>query len=270
MKKSIFKFGVLFAAMVAAASLTGCHGDDGEPGPAGTNGTNGTNGLDGVGFEEGVSRGKIVVELDGQRPDGADFTQTIEFPYAPTNLEYSRLTRYDEGTNDDNYVQLARFQGYDGLSGGGNVRYFWSETYSWLNEGNDVYNIDFDDMAIYASVSFPDEKKYFNLNAYFDFGRYLDESGEPYYEGNVTEPNIVSYTTTPGADGKFGYKLTGTIPADNNSSGYDLHVTITADVLVYENIGGESEGPSRSASPKRTGKVSSSAKKVAKAEMLPM
>src|SRR4051812_2009107 len=93
----------LFVAIVSIASLiAGCKGKDGDPGPAGTNGTNGTtgtngtNGTNGTGFDEATKNGNIMIYLDGTRPDGIAFKDTLDFRFCPTNVgQYSVAYTYN-------------------------------------------------------------------------------------------------------------------------------------------------------------------------------
>ena len=275
MKKNTFSLGSLLMLLFAAVLMVACTGEQGEPGPAGPNGkdgtdglagkdgakgADGTNGANGVGFDEAISKGKIVVELAGKRPDGIAFTRTIEFPYAPTDLYFSSLQKGGEGGDQ---VYLKRFLKYDGVSAlepwsEGWSYYYASRSFSSPSVQNGVYNLNFQHVYFAAPIEFPEEKKYFNLDIFgyegdFYFTKYIEsEGGTPVYDGYLTEPNIESYTAPPAANGKFIYKYSGIISGDNNSSGYDLHVVVTADVTVYEQIqhineGGE-RGPGREAS----------------------
>jgi hypothetical protein len=276
MKKNIFKFGALFAIVVAAVSMVSCNGDDGELGPAGTNGTNGTNGANGangangVGNDQALSRGKVTVALEGTRPDGVAFTKTVEYAYAASDLDYSQLHREEPGTNDDNSTQILRYQGWDGLNAGSyQGRYYLSWSRSQISQDG-AYDLFFQQEIIRASVEFPTEKKQFQLEANFSFSKYFDnEVGEFVYDGNLTDAEVISFVSTPGNDGKFGYKYTGTISDDYNNTGYDLKITVTGDVLVYENLeGGSISGPGRVAS--TFGSLLTGGKKTTKAEMMPL
>jgi hypothetical protein len=285
MKENILKWSSLFSLFLAATLMVSCQGDDGAIGPAGTsgtngtngtsgtNGTNGTNGKDGLGFKDALAYGKITVEFVGQRPDGVDFTHTVEFPYAPSDLRSSALYRAAAPSDDHNQVSLTRYQeGIDGpLNNNEGSSYYSCTAYSNISNTEGVYEIEFDGASFETSVEFPDEKAYFNLGGYtYYFGKYIDESGNPYYGGYLNDAEIISFPTNPGNTGKITFKYTGTVPSSYNSTGYDLKVTVTADVSIVENIGKGNQEGRISAAPKSNGKEASQSKKIAKVQMLPM
>lgn len=283
MRKNILKFGSLSSLFVIAALMVSCQGDDGAPGPAGTNGTNGTNGTagtngtngeNGVGFEDALKYGKITAEFSGKRPDGTDFTATIDFPYTPSDLDYTSLYRFESPSDDYNKVTMKRYQeGTDGSFRNAKESegsHFSTEAWSWISSFEDSYNLEFYQTEFYTAIKFPDEKKYFDLSAYlYDVRKNInDETGEVTYRDDyLMNPVFTTFTTTPGNTGKFAFKFSGTIPAESNSTGFDLQVTFTGDISILEGMNENEEGRIRD--PKSNGRVAET-KKVAKAEMLSM
>jgi len=169
---------------------------------------------------------------------------------------------------NDNRVDLRRFQGPDGSGGEGSYYYYQHRSYSWPSEQTGFYNTEIDDAYFSAVVSFPDEKKYFVLEAYgveggFWLGKYLGEDGQPYNEGHLTNPEITSYTSVPGENGKLNFKYSGIVPASTNNTGYDLSIVVTGDVSVFELLNNGEEGPARES------KIATP-QKVGKTQMLPM
>jgi hypothetical protein len=286
MSKNILKFGSLSSLFFVAALMVSCQGDDGAPGPAGTNGTNGTNGANGtagtngtagengVGFEDALKYGKITAELSGKRPDGADFTATIDFPYTPSDLDYTSLYRYEAPTDDYNRVTMKRYQeGTDGSfrnAKESDGSHFYTQAWSWISGFESTYNLEFYQTEFYTAIKFPDEKKFFYLNSYiYNVQKNIDdETGEASYEdGYLMDPVITTFTAAPGNTGKFAFKFSGTIPGGSNSTGYDLQVTFTGDITILEGMNGGEEGRTRG--PNTNGRVAET-KKVAKAEMQSM
>lgn len=266
MKRKTFTWSSLTVLFFAACMVAACSGDEGEPGPAGTNGTDGKDGADGidVAYEEAISRGNVLLILDGTRPDGIAFKDTIDFRFS-TDWTASRLYRNDAPTDDYNEVSLRRRQSIDVQYGEGEMGVLNSYSEGFLESGEEgVYsNVD----VYYPTIAFPQEKKYFQLYASFWFQRYFD--GEGFVEsGTLVEGTVASYKRIVGTDGKFSYKISGTVPSEYNNTGYDLNVTVVTDVVVYEqlqNMTNERIGSSTS-----NGRTAPATKKVARAEMQSM
>jgi hypothetical protein len=289
MKKTtttLFRLASVAAVLAASAWLVSCSGDDGAVGPAGkdgTNGTNGTNGENGVGFDDAIAKGNIVLILDGKRPDGVAFKDTLDFRFAPTSPRYSSVEVYSfingEGETAQEYngyyANIKRFQSWDGSGDGyydengeaGTVR---SEVRSETDPAGNPSRQYFWLGTNAATVEFPAEKKYFELyiDSYFD--NYINEAGEWEVWGGygIADSTITTFTKTIAADHKLTYNITYTVPADYNSTGYDLKVTAVANVNLFEQI--ESNGGSRSSQTKNnsTGRTAAApSEKVTKAVM---
>jgi hypothetical protein len=188
--------------LVASGLLyTGCV-DDGE------------DGLNGKDFNETSKYGTVTMTFSGKRPDGVAFTETVLFPYTSTvssdgsaitsintNGTQFSITRYEAAPDDDNtpYIHL----------------------YSVLS-GEKLLTSDLNFMAVITTS----DLKYFQIITY------------PYnameHLGKNTPATGFSYNEATGA---LKYKLSGTIPAKSNSTGYDLTIAVDVDVKVYKFIG---------------------------------
>lgn len=259
----IFTIKPLIIALVAVIILTGCQ--DGDQGPAGTDGTNG------VGFEEALEKGNVLVYLDGTRPDGVAFKDTLDFRFSSSDLNYSYLYRYDPPSDSDNYTYLKRYLGFNAGGGyyddpEGGYAETWSEV--WFYSPNAGDTSIWVELGLNTSIAFPEDHKYFDLDDYYYFASYHDEVGEEYSYGNVTDSTFTAYSYT-GSTGSLKYKASFTVPADYNSSGYDLKVTYITDATVYESLTEYNDGRSKSKSAS-TERIAVEPKKVAKAVMKDM
>jgi hypothetical protein len=257
--KRIFTAGSLAALLfVASVVVVSCTGEDGDPGTAGTDGTNG------VGFDESLSKGNVVVILDGKRPDGVAFKDTIDFRYAPSDLGSSALTK--NGDSEDQYtrIYLDRYQSIDGRVNDINGVNVWGGSRVDGNNNTSTYSeLDLDDVVI----EFPADHKYFYLNTDFYWEKYYSEGVEEYT--NMTNPVLSGYTYDVATTGKIGFKLTGVVPAEENSTGYDLTVIAVVDASVYQQMESIEPDNGRVGSKKTTSNGKASAK-VMKAEMKSM
>jgi hypothetical protein len=265
----------LAIALVAVVILAGCKGDQGDPGPTGANGAtgatgatgttgatgaNGTNGIDGtngLGFDEAVANGGFSVILDGKRPDGVAFKDTLDFRYSDSNGDNSSISRYITDSDSDNYANIQRYLGAV------------SSPYYWDN--NNVGNIEsriqvtsegdtlrYSYLSLSVSVKFPSDHMYFDM----DDSYYFDETN--WDEGvNVTDSTLTNYSYAS-STGSIKYTVGYTVPAGNNATGYELKVTAIVDAFVYQQLSSEEalRGPSHNSSGGR--------KAVVKAEMKPM
>ena len=269
MKRKTFTWSSLTVLFFAACMVAACSGDEGEPGPAGTNGTDGKDGKD-VAYDEAISKGNVLLILDGTRPDGIAFKDTIDFRFATADWNTSSLYRNDAPTDDYNQVSLRRRQSIDMQFGEGEYGVLNAYSEGYLEGGEEgVYS---NVTAYYPTIAFPQEKKYFQLYASFWFQRYFDsEAGEFVEPGTLVDGAVTSYKRIVGADGKFSYKINGTVPAGDNNTGYDLKVTVIADALVYEQLQNNSDkNNGRIGSSKSNGRTAPAIEKVAKAEMQSM
>jgi len=240
------KLASLTVAIAAAAFLASCSGDDGAVGPAGKDGTNGTNGTNGVGFEEAISRGNVLIILDGKRPDGLAFKDTVNFRFAPGSPRYSSFQSYSDDYNyTDTYIK--RYQGWDQSGDPYNEDYTTGTLYSWTTVGLDAnvlkyqyLNFEFD----HVYIEFPAENKFFDLDFESYISNYVDsETGqwETYYSYNFGDSTITSFTNAI-TNGAFKYNIGFTVPADNNSTGYDLKVTAIGDLTLEQQMYNPNQG----------------------------
>jgi hypothetical protein len=235
MRKRFFRIGSFAILLVAAGLAASCSGDDGDPGVVGTNGT------EGVGFAEAVSKGGIILIVDGTRPDGVAFKDTVDFRFAGSNPNYSGLSRMNPASDVFNSVNLLRFQSMDDMLNSNNeLGYIYSSSVGALQDESPNESMGIQLQVNGVTIKSPTENTYFMLNFGTSFSHYYDaETGEgPIEEGNLVDGAFASYKRVVGADGKFEYKVSGTVPAENNNTGRDLKITVIADAIVSEQIGG--------------------------------
>jgi hypothetical protein len=221
--KQVLKFGLMFSIAFSSMMFTGCTGEDGDPGAigeTGAQGDKGDKGDNGVGLEDELKYGSITITYTGTRPDEVAFTKTITYKFAPIGaydlLEWSG-TGINGETGADEY-KVMRFLG--------SVDDVYQENYINLNlergvgEGDAiVYN--FDDFDVYSNIT-TDDFKYFVIDD--EFRSYASEAGVTGF----------SYTAATGAL-KFASEFT--VPGESNDTGFDLKVSATVDVKVFQNIG---------------------------------
>jgi len=248
--------------------LVNCKGDAGDPGPAGapgTNGTDGTDGTNGVGFSDAIAKGSITIYLDGTRPDGVAFKDTVTFPYSSNNMDYSYAYFYEPADSDVD-TGIKRYAGFNGMNSN-ESDYAYAESEVWFRTEAATKH----DTSKYFwgyfnfDVSFPAEGKYFTLQSYSNpyFDSYYNSDGSTSQDGNVTDSTFTGYKYDS-VSGGLKYKVGFTMAAGDNSSGYDLKVTYVTDAVVYRSLGGEERTLGR----RRTNVASANSRKSgAKAEM---
>jgi len=226
--KQVLKFGLMFSIAFSGMMFTGCSGEDGDPGITGDTGAEGDKGDtgdkgdqgdDGIGLEDELKYGSITVTYTGTRPDEVAFTKTIMYKFAPIGadglMEYSGTVVNGE-TGADEY-NVMRFLG--------SVDDVYQENYIHLNlnravgEG-DAIVYSFNDFEVYSNIT-TDDFKFFVIND--DFSTYASEAGITGF----------SYNAATGAL-KFASEFT-VIGADNDT-GFDMMVSATVDVKVFQNI----------------------------------
>lgn len=222
--KHTLKLSLSVLILAVLAFFAGCT-KKGDPGPAGADGTNGTNGTTGVGFDEAVKNGNIVVYFDGKRPDGVAFKDTIDFRFAPASLDYSSVYVYDV---DDNDFYVRRYSGMDFYidSEESDDNYADMDLEVYTGDGTNYYLY----LDLRADISTA-EFKYFQIDNYLyntDGSNYLNE-------------NFSGYSYDPGT-GKFKVTFSCTIDGGNNETTFPLNVKFVVDATVYEQIYGDRTG----------------------------
>lgn len=199
------------ALLFSIVLLSAC--EDGEPGP---------------GFTEATRYGNIVIDLSGKRPDGVDFTKSINFKFTPigTNGEGYGLSNssavYYDGP-EFRYFELVRFSGMvENAYLGNKIELEFFDNIS-DQPGRGIYYVDV------QTVVEIDNTKFFNLYLY-------DYEGEFF-----SEESIKSYSYNP-ETGKLSFVFEAIVPSEYNSTNYDLTVKITGNVTVLERIDGNFEG----------------------------
>jgi len=249
---TVLRMASLAAMFSASAWLVSCSGDDGAVGPAGkdgsngtngTNGTNGANGVNGVGYNQAISRGNVLLILDGKRPDGVAFKDTIDFRYAPSDLQFSNFYHGNAFSDDDTTSEFSikRFQSWDGE---GDTYYdendptgtLHSDAGTALDSKGTLLARYFEISTSYALVEFPAEKKYFEFNMDANYSLFPEDmQGKLVGDGeHFTDSTFTQFTDFIGADGVQKYNITFTCPADGNSTGYDLKITAIADLKLAQ------------------------------------
>jgi hypothetical protein len=262
--------------------LVNCKGDAGDPGPAGAPGTNGADGADGtngVGFDDAVSRGGVTVYLDGTRPDGVAFKDTLNFAYSSSNLGNSS-SYFDAPADSDVETGIQRYLGYNGQND--NSAWTWVGTEVWFNSAPATKKdtSKYIDFEVYAPVTFPKEGKYFQLvigacyngcydDAYFGID-YANDGTAQSYTGNVSDSTFTGYKYDT-ISGGLQYKSKFTVPDYGNSTGYSLKVTVVTDATVYRTIyNPNDERKSARAKSRAKSSAANSRKSPVKAEMQSM
>ncbi len=230
--KQVLKFGLMLSIAFSGMMFTGCSGEDGDPGvmgdtgaegdkgDTGDKGDKGDQGDDGVGLEDELKYGSITVTYTGTRPDEVAFTKTIVYKFTPIGandlMEYSGASMNEE-TGADEY-RVMRFLG--------TVDDVYQENYIHLNlireigEGDAVV-YSFDDFEVYSNIT-TDDFKFFVITD--DFNAYASEAGITGF----------SYNTATGA---LQFASEFTVIGEDNDTGFDLTVSATVDVKVFQNIG---------------------------------
>lgn len=232
--KAIFR--VLSIALLAVlVYLAGCKPEQGDPGPKGNDGTNGTNGTNGEAYDQAVSLGGIKILFTGQTPYGDPFSDTVNFKYSTTDLDYSYVYHY---STTDLYWYLRR---WDGLT------YYQAESYADIYyEEDSEAGYQYLDMDVNVDIS-SEDFKYFEVSDFFYYG-----------EGsNIDNPDFSEVTYDPNT-GKVQYDLAFTVPANNNETQYDLDVHVFVDATVYEYLysgGGRIAGDHRFKGGKSAGRI---------------
>jgi hypothetical protein len=240
MKKNTFSLSSLAMLFSAAIIIASCTGDDGAPGPAGTNGTNGTNGTDGkngtngAGFDEAIAKGNVIVMLDGTRPDGVAFKDTVDYRFSNNDMYYSSFyddTQTGEGEDSDIETRIQRYQGYDG---GG---YVSTNTKALVLTGITSKLLSTDMSTNNTIISFPAEHKFFYLEMYPYFNQsYNSETNQVDIATNLSDLTLTSYDYNVPTTGKAAYKYSGTLDGGSNSTGNDLKITVIVNATVYKSI----------------------------------
>jgi hypothetical protein len=250
--KTYFKFSLGTLCMALALALAGCNGEDGAPGPAGATGTagdkgdKGDKGPNGTGFDEAAQYGKLVVYLDGKRPDNIAFKDTMNFLFSPTNADdYSYAQVNGEGGDHNIYFYVERFLAMDNYETNDSHAGFYYQ--SWL-EGTDTVKIF--ELDLYSTVLTSDFK-YFELSdSYYD------------WEGvNVENTSLTNYSYNM-QTGSFRLKFSFLVLAEDNDTGYDLNVSGYITAKVFQHVGGS---PGRHPAPAQSGRISNGPKAVMRA-----
>jgi hypothetical protein len=208
---------------IIAAGFVACEGEQGEIGPNGIKGDQGNignTGANGEGFEELTKYGKIAVTFSGTRSDDEEFTETLDFIYLPTSgiSENSSFYKYENGTMEfligrENKGSVNK----TGRTEGGGMK-----NNVWIDVVKTSDGISLDQLVIYTDV-ITDDFKTFEIN--FNNGSW-DEG----FEAAITN---YSYDA---ATGKLKFDFSYTIPNFNSSTGFEINVTGTADLIVFEKL----------------------------------
>ncbi len=216
--RAIFILGIgLFLANCDGED--GANGLDGVDGINGENGENGENGLageDGEGFDELTQYGSITLNLSGTRADNVPFTHEAELKFSPSDIDDNNVRVFDDelsfrvlrflnspNSRDDNSVELD-FR----------VNDVGSETQSF-----ELF-VDFEEFGIISN----EDLKFFELGDFFSY------NGSGITNFNVSDYNFDDATNV------LAFSFTMDIAGDNNSTGNDLSISGTVDVIVFERV----------------------------------
>ncbi|MBT1686754.1 collagen-like triple helix repeat-containing protein [Dawidia soli] len=222
--KQLLTFGLICTIATSGFLFTACEGEDGEPGaagPQGEKGDKGDAGEDGVGFDEAVQYGNIVVQFKGARADGVAFNKTIDFKFSPTGPDaayYSYATPYQTEGGAVTEFRIQRFNSAvvsDYSEGGSNSSVAFH--FNKYEEGESYIDLDLN----VAIVS--DDLKFFIL-------------GDDYYENTFSETVSEYSFNSVTSELKFTFHLV--VPEENNSTGHELEITadVNTKVLQYINV----------------------------------
>lgn len=219
--KQLLKFGLIFTIATSGFMFTACEGEDGEPGVAGAQGEKGDvgdTGAEGVGFNEALQYGNIVVQFKGTRADNVAFNKTIDFKFCPT------------GPDAANYSYASPYQTEGGAAIDFRIGRFNSVVVSDFSEGGSNSFVSFD-FTKYEEESYvdldlnvgivSDDMKFFTL--------WDDYSEIPFSEA-VSEYSFNSVTS----ELKFKFHLV--VPEESNSTGHELEISADVNTKVLQYI----------------------------------
>jgi hypothetical protein len=225
--KQIIKFGLMLTVATTGFLFTGC-GEDGDPGVAGDQGEQGDKGdtgdtgAHGVGYDEAVQYGNVVVQYTGTRPDNVAFNETVDYKYAPL------------GTGDGEGTSLL-----DNSSGYADGDYSSFRVGRFVGSVDDYYA---QSRVIINFERYPDEGEVLqfqtyslNLDAAFTTSDYKYFKIQGNFSGFVSTENYSDYSYTP-ETGSLKFKINVTIPAEDNDTRNELTVSVTVDVKVFQNV----------------------------------
>ena len=220
--KQLLKFGLVFTIVTSVLLLTACEGEDGEPGaagPQGEKGDTGDAGEDGIGFDEAVQYGNIVVQFKGTRTDNVAFNKTIDFKFSPT------------GPDAAYYSYASLYQTEGGPAAEYRIQRFNSAVVSDYSEGESNSYINF------QFTKYEEDESYVNLNLNvaivsddMKFFSLWDDFSEITFSESVSEYSFNSVTS----ELKFKFHLI--VPEDSNSTGHELEITADVNTKVLQYI----------------------------------
>lgn len=228
MKKNYLKIIII---SFLALSLANCDGEDGANGINGGNGADGENGIDGengVGFGELTQFGSITVTFEGTRPDDVVFSDTSEFKF--TAIEGDELSNNSGVEIDESEISfdLVRFlSAPDDVYQETTVEIDLDITNPGQEDESTEFTFEIDDYAIIS-----DDFTFFVL----DDGSY-DNDGAGVSNFSITNYNYneESHNLTF----SFSFEVAG----DNNDTGNDLKISGEVNVIVLEEIAGDTPPP---------------------------
>lgn len=198
--------------------LNGINGTDGKNGADGTNGEDGQNGDNGVGYEELAKYGQITANMEGIRPDGEAFQDSVIYRY--TAVEGSSIASFNSVSVSDNITSFK-------------TRRFLSAPDDALQTSFFELDLEIQDIGE-ASQQFGFLHIY--LLGYTIIGQdhmyfYLD--GEDFV---LIEDNIIQNFAFDDTTNHLTYDFLVTIPEGQNSSGNDVIFSGTVDVILLEEV----------------------------------
>lgn len=215
---TILSLTVLLAACEGPVGPAGPAGAQGPAGADGANGADGAPGQNGAGFDEAIAYGSITVTYSGTLPvDEVPFEQTVEYPYSAAQSLISNTSA--EG--DERYFEIARWyslpSAYEPQD-----NYVYFDLY--VNEAAEPDTVTSSYIGINSRII--EGTKFFLL-----FSEYGFDSSEGFTD--------ISFNPETG---ELSFHFEFVIPADYNSSGFDVTVSGDAEVIVKEQLETE-EGP---------------------------
>lgn len=164
-----------------------------------------------LGLNKAARYGNIRVTFEGTRPDGESFEATKNFKFMAEDGPYSSEVEFD-----GSFMEFDITRWYGAVDDYNN--------YNYANLELEVDNDEVDDTEFFVATSIisTSDNTFFYINDYF----------------YPTAEEITDYSFNEDT-GKLKYKFTTT--STDNTTGFDLTITVEVDVTVFEYIGQQAE-----------------------------
>ena len=165
-------------------------------------------------FLEATQYGNVVVTLSGTDPSGNPFSETVDYKYMPEmSFYYSIANPAFEDPNGVVFVVKRRATAIDEIGVGG----YWAEIVLYANHDTAAPVFPVHQIVVSMSVMDEDSREYFEASEIFTTCTISDYS----YDANT---------------GKLKFKMTSTLPDQENNLPGDLTLAAEVDVTVFKQI----------------------------------